>query len=117
MQFATITPSIKLSLSPAPDCADAVFGPGIASLCRGVAETGSLNKAAKDMGMAYSKAWRIIKEAEESFGVQLLDRNGAHGSTLTADGAALLETYDKLQADVASYARERLKAIAQEAFC
>lgn len=40
------------------------FGGGCASLLEGVAEEGSLNRAAKRMGMAYSKAWRIVREAE-----------------------------------------------------
>ena len=43
-----------------------MFGRGIASLCIGVRDTGSLNAAAKSMGMAYSKAWRIIKDTGSS---------------------------------------------------
>lgn len=112
MHFADISPRIKLSLQASSERRDAVFGRGVAQLCRGVESTGSLNKAAKELGMAYSKAWRIVKHTEETFGIQLLERNGAHGSTLTDDGRALLEAYDALQEDVARYARERLAAIA-----
>ena len=39
------------------------FGKGTASLLRGVEKHGSLNKAAKELRMAYSKAWRLVKEA------------------------------------------------------
>ena len=70
-----------------------LFGRGIANLCLGVRETGSLNASAKGMGMAYSKAWRIIKDTEETLDVQLLLRDGAHGSTLTEDGNRLLDAY------------------------
>lgn len=49
------------------------------------------------MGMAYSKAWRIVKETEEAFGMRLLHREGAHGSTLTEEGAFLLESFDQLE--------------------
>ena len=53
------------------------FGGGCASLLEGVAEEGSLNRAAKCMGMAYSKAWRIVREAEGHLGCELLARDGA----------------------------------------
>ena len=59
----------------------------------GVRETGSLNAAAKRMHMAYSKAWRIIKETESALGIDLLIRDGAHGSTLTPEGNDLLDAY------------------------
>ena len=80
-----------------------LFGRGIANLCLGVRETGSLNASAKGMGMAYSKAWRIVKDTEAALGIQLLDRDGAHGSTLTEAGDKLLDAYvaidKKLQED------------------
>ena len=73
MHFADISPRIKLSLEGTSEQHDAIFGRGVAQLCRGVDRTGSLNKAAKEIGMAYSKAWRIIKHTEEAFSMQLLD--------------------------------------------
>jgi molybdate transport system regulatory protein len=74
------------------------FGRGVASLCLGVRELGSLNAAAKSMKMAYSKAWRIVKETEAALDMQLLDRDGAHGSTLTTDGDKLLDAYLAVEA-------------------
>ena len=44
------------------------FGPGIATLLHRVEERRSLRAAAASMDMAYSKAWRIIRTAEEVFG-------------------------------------------------
>lgn len=114
MHLAAIAPHIKLSLQASDNAESAVFGRGVAQLCRGVRETGSLNKAAKNMGMAYSKAWRIVKNTEEAFGVLLLERNGAHGSTLTADGERILDLYDKLQRDAARYAAQRLIELSSE---
>lgn len=113
MHFADISPRIKLSLEAKSGNDDAVFGRGVAQLCRGVERTGSLNKAAKEIGMAYSKAWRIIKHTEEAFSIQLLERNGAHGSTLTEEGRTLLDVYEQLQLDAGRYAEERLVAIAE----
>ena len=40
------------------------FGPGVASLLRLVERTGSLQTAAAEMQMSYSKAWKIIRKAE-----------------------------------------------------
>lgn len=49
------------------------FGPGVAALLEEVREKRSLRAAAGSMGMAYSKAWRIIRAAEEALGHKLLD--------------------------------------------
>lgn len=111
MDIARITPHIKLSLQARGEEDSAVFGSGVAQLCRGVEQWGSLNKAAKEMSMAYSKAWRIMKHTEASFGIQILERNGAHGSALTAEGALLLHTYDELQKRIISYAEKQLDEI------
>lgn len=69
------------------------FGRGIAQLLDGIDRFGSLNMAAKEMEMAYSKAWRIIKQAEEEFSLQLISRDGAHGSTITEEGRAFYNHY------------------------
>ena len=88
-----LTPIIRLAVMCEDAESNSQFGRGVANLCLGVRELGSLNAAAKGMKMAYSKAWRIIKETEAALGMQLLDRDGAHGSTLTADGDKLLDAY------------------------
>ena len=64
------------------------FGPGVAMLIEGVKRTGSLSSAAKEIGMAYSKAWRIIKRSEELTGCKLLlsRTGGAHGGGLPHTG-------------------------------
>lgn len=76
---------------------DKVFGPGIAELLRLVDEKGSLRQAAGEMDMAYSKAWRIVKDAGLEYGHPLLlsQPGGKHGggAQLTAEGRALLERY------------------------
>ena len=50
------------------------FGPGMVMLLREVERTGSLQKAAKAMNMAYSKAWKMLKGAEKEWGFALTDR-------------------------------------------
>ncbi|MEA5151687.1 MAG: LysR family transcriptional regulator [Oscillospiraceae bacterium] len=69
------------------------FGKGIAMLLERVDKFGSINQATRDMGMAYSKAWRILKATEAEFGVSLVSRDGARGSSLTEDARRLIELY------------------------
>lgn len=104
----TLQPIIRLAIKSEGSESNSQFGRGIANLCLGVREKGSLNAAAKGMKMAYSKAWRIIKETEAALDMQLLDRDGAHGSTLTDAGNKLLDTYLELD--------EMLQKIAEEEF-
>lgn len=92
-RLSELKTSVRLSIKNPKSDSSSVFGRGIADLCLGVRNTGSLNASAKNMGMAYSKAWRIIKETEAALDLQLLDRDGAHGSTLTPDGEKLLDAY------------------------
>lgn len=106
--LANLKPTIRLSIMNPDSESGSLFGRGIASLCLGVRETGSLNAAAKGMGMAYSKAWRIIKETEAALDLQLLNRDGAHGSDLTDAGNKLLDAYLAIE--------EKLQKEAEELF-
>ncbi|MEG0324047.1 MAG: LysR family transcriptional regulator [Raoultibacter sp.] len=106
--LSALKPSIRLSIENPTSESNSVFGKGIANLCTGVRTTGSLNAAAKSMGMAYSKAWRIIKETEAALGVQLLDRDGAHGSTLTEEGNKILDAYVELDNHMTALAEKAL---------
>lgn len=90
------------------------FGPGVAALLAQVRAHKSLRAAAGSMGMAYSKAWRIIRSAEEAFGCKLLDSTigGRHGggAVLTAEAEELLNAYQSLRAEVDAFAQERFQA-------
>lgn len=74
------------------------FGPGIATLLRNVEKNGSLQGAASAMNMAYSKAWKILKETEKEWGIPLTDREtggrDGGGSTLTPEALEILEHYE-----------------------
>jgi len=87
-----------------------IFGPGIAELLERVEETHSLRKATMDMGMAYSKAWRIVKTAENALGFPLLDSavggKGGGGAYLTERGKRFLTAYRKFESVVHAYADE-----------
>ena len=83
------------------------FGPGVATLMQLVQSCHSLRAAAMQMGMAYSKAWTILKTAEDKLGFKLLHSTtgGKHGggAALTPEGQALLSAYDQFCAELREY--------------
>lgn len=85
------------------------FGRGVADLLHGVQQYHSLNLATKHMGMAYSKAWRIIRQAEETLGIPLLYRMGKNGSELTPEGERLLEVYEEAECEASKVVHEIFK--------
>ncbi len=104
---------LKLTIRLYTDDNRRCFGPGIATLLERVREHRSLRAAASSMEMAYSKAWRIIRTAEEVFGCKMLDSTtgGRHGggAVLTPEAERLLTAYRAYQADVERYARENFQ--------
>ena len=90
------------------------FGPGVAELLRRVDTRHSLRAAANSMEMAYSKAWKIVKTAEQELGFRLLSsstggRNGG-GASLTPEAVRLLSAYDAYCAELRACA-DRLFAV------
>ena len=75
------------------------FGPGVAQLLKLVDELHSLRAAALSMSMAYSKAWTVIRNAEDGLGFRLLTSNvgGKHGggAVLTDEARQMLTAYDE----------------------
>ena len=69
------------------------FGHGTAQLLQGIRELKSLNRAAKRMGMAYSKAWKSIRSTEDHLGFPLIERKAQHGSELTEQGERFLDFF------------------------
>ena len=74
------------------------FGHGPARLLRGIETTGSLRAAAMSMNMAYTKALRLIKNAENALGFPLTEKTiggkGGGGSRLTKEARAFLKKYE-----------------------
>ncbi len=87
-----------------------IFGPGIAELLEHVEELHSLRKATAAMGMAYSKAWSIVKNAERALGFPLLvstvGGKGGGSATLTERGKRFLSAYRRFESIVHGYADE-----------
>lgn len=73
------------------------FGSGLLELLERVGNTHSLSSAAKEMNMAYSKAWRIVNDAEAALKYKLLDTSiggkSGGGAALTPEAKTLIADY------------------------
>jgi molybdate transport system regulatory protein len=80
------------------------FGDGPYELLKRVDKTNSLNEAAHQMGMSYSKAWKLIQTMEKRLGLTLLDRKtggvSGGGSGVTPTARELMRCYERFRRDV-----------------
>jgi len=80
------------------DAGEKFFGEGPCRLLRGVQETGSLRASAMQMGMSYTKALKLIRNAENALGFPLTMRTtggrDGGGSRLTPEGEEWLGRYE-----------------------
>jgi molybdate transport system regulatory protein len=73
------------------------FGPGPVELLQLIEQTGSINQAAKKMGMSYKKAWEIVSRLNEKVGSPLVitatggEKGG--GSTISDEAKQMIEWY------------------------
>lgn len=104
---------LKLTVRLYTEDDERCFGPGIATLLNRVREYKSLRAAAASMEMAYSKAWRIIRTAEDVFGCKMLSSTiGGHhggGAVLTPQAERLLAAYEAYEADVKAYSQSKFE--------
>jgi molybdate transport system regulatory protein len=95
---------VKISYKVWLDNNGKAFGNGPYELLTRVKKTKSLHQAAKQMGMSYSKAWRLIRSLEERLGFILLERKtggqSGGGSQITPMAKDLMEHYEQFQKDV-----------------
>jgi molybdate transport system regulatory protein len=78
-----------------------VFGDGPNEILKGVEKTGSLHQVAEQMGMSYSKAWKLIRNIEQKLGFPLLDRRvggqSGGGSQITPQAKELMLCYARFR--------------------
>lgn len=106
----TLPPPLHVGVSVRLFREEKCFGPGPMQLLELVGRTGSLHKAAAAMGMAYSKAWKMLGELERQWNFPMLERRpggtGGGGSLLTPRAWELLRRYHALQWETEHAARQ-----------
>jgi molybdate transport system regulatory protein len=77
------------------------FGPGPMELLERIEHTGSINKAAKQMGMSYKKSWEIINRLNKNVVRPLIEtRTGGDkggGSRVSPEAKQLIRQYKNLR--------------------
>ena len=83
------------------------------ALLEAIGRTGSLTKAAEEIGVPYRSAWQKIKESEERLGFRLIDTisGGADGgsSQLTEAAYDLLHRYHRFADGLAELVDRRFR--------
>jgi len=73
------------------------FGTGPYRIFTKIEQHGSLRKAAEELNLSYSKAWRIVNMVEERLGFKFVEREAGGacggGSRLTEEGRAFVKKY------------------------
>lgn len=89
---------LKFGIFICDDAGEKFFGEGPYQLLRGIDELGSLRAAAQRMGMAYTKAFGLMKRAESQFGFALTTKRiggkSGGGSVLTPGARELMTRYE-----------------------
>jgi molybdate transport system regulatory protein len=102
-----------------------VIGPGGYEILKAVDEVGSINGAARKLGMSYRFIWNYIDRMEKTLGIKLVDAwkggRGRGGAKLTPEGQALLQYYEEILKEMNEIANkwaqqltERLKNMGEE---
>jgi len=78
------------------------FGPGKADLLEALHTTGSITKAAGQLGMSYMRAWTLIKTMNRCFRGPLVlairgGTRGGGGAGLTETGLQVLKLYRRME--------------------
>ena len=93
------------------------FGPGMVTLLKQIRSLGSVREASEKTGISYSKAWTMIRTAEEETGAELVGRQqgGKYGgmAEVTKAGMELIRKYEELERCVQKYSDEKFREIFQ----
>lgn len=106
---------LKVKVALLNEEGEAFLGSGPYWLLRRIAESHSISEAAREMGMSYSKAHRLIRTLEKNTGRRSLvthiggmDRGGAE---LTPFARTLLAAYEQFLKEIQQDARKRFHSL------
>lgn len=91
------------------------FGPGGARLLEYIKQCGSVKEASYEMGVSYSKAWKLIYKMEKELNLKIIERTagGKNGgaSSLTSDAEEFLKKFRLYEKEVKKSAEKIYKDI------
>jgi molybdate transport system regulatory protein len=91
------------------------LGSGKIWLLEMIDRTGSLSKAAREMGMSYRRAWLLMDRLNKSFDKLVVSvsvgGSGGGGAALTPLGRKLINSYRALEHELTALAQQRLHDI------
>ncbi len=108
MEKNYIHPKIQVSIAGN----EMFFGPGPYRLLQIIDRTGSVREACNEMGLSYSKAWKILNRMEAELGCAMVIRSrggmtGGH-TVLTEFGTRYMELYEEFNDSVQEFARREM---------
>ena len=101
------TPALKILLGAA-----VALGPGKVALLEAVDQTGSITGAAREMGMSYRRAWKLIEAMNCDFKSPLVITNaggsGGGGAQVTPAGFDALTRYRSMEEKAGQAVRKEI---------
>jgi molybdate transport system regulatory protein len=92
------------------------IGPGKADLLDAIAESGSISKAARKLGMSYKRAWTLADTMNRCFRQPLIDTatggGGGGGARITSFGEQVLRHFRSMEKRTDAAIRADLAAFA-----
>ena len=92
-----------------------VLGAGRLALLKAIESEGSIAGAAKKLKISFRSAWGSVGDAEENFGVKLLERRkggtGGGRTNLTPEARELVAKFDRLVNEMREFAARRFHSI------
>jgi len=101
---------VKLRVIITNDKNEDFMGIGVLWLLENIKKHKSINSAAKDMNMSYSKAIKILNALEKNLGQKVITRNHGgnerYGAELTSFGVSFVNKYNAFHKKIKVYAEK-----------
>ncbi|MFB2531097.1 winged helix-turn-helix domain-containing protein [Paracoccus sp. p4-l81] len=92
-----------------------MLGPGKAALLDGIARTGSISAAGRELGMSYKRAWMLVEAMNSMFHTPLVSSArggpGGGGAELTATGQHVLTLFRDIEDAAQTVNADRIAAL------
>ena len=106
-----LRPEIRISFSGK----QSFFDGETAALLQQIERCGNVREACEKTGISYSKAWDMIRLAEEGLGGKIVERRAGGkdggGASVTERGRTLTELYQRYEEAVRNYSREMYREL------